>query len=104
MRPAPGKEFESRPESRLHKWALLFGKGLPFVPQLYGVCSATASDQGTPTTVLAGALPPNPLKENEQYDKVSDLGAGASAFVVLAEDTVTRQQFAIKFIDRGTTA
>ncbi|DBA88727.1 hypothetical protein WJX77_011390 [Trebouxia sp. C0004] len=66
--------------------------------------SATASDQGTPTNVLAGALPPNPLKENEQYDKVSDIGAGASAFVVLAEDTVTRQQFAIKFIDRGTTA
>jgi len=53
---------------------------------------------------LAGALPPNPLKENEQYGKVSDIGAGASAFVVLAEDTVTRQQFAIKFIDRGTTA
>lgn len=67
-------------------------------------CSGISSDQGTPTTVLTEGLQPNPLKENEKYDKVADIGLGASAFVVLAEDTVTRQKVAIKFIDRGTTA
>ena len=67
-------------------------------------CSGNGSDEGTPTTVLTGAPAPNPLKDNEKYDKIADIGVGASAFVVLAEDTVTRRQVAVKFIDRGTTA
>ena len=65
--------------------------------------SVVAIEQATPTTVLAPEVVPNPLLEHQKYDKVADIGVGASGFVVLAEDTVTKQQVAIKFIDRGST-
>ena len=66
-------------------------------------CSVAALDQTTPTTVLANELAPNPLQEHQKYDKVADIGVGASGFVLLAEETVTKQRVAIKFIDRGST-
>ena len=68
------------------------------------VCSGLKKGQASPTTVLETAAPPDPLKENEKYVKVADIGVGASAFVVLAEERVTLREVAIKFIDRGSTA
>ena len=68
------------------------------------ICSILKKDHGSPTTGLGTALPVNPLKENEKYVKVADIGVGASAFVVLAQERVTLTETAIKFIDRGTTA
>ena len=62
-----------------------------------------AGDQATSATFLAEQAP-NPLKQHEKYDKVADIGIGASGFVVLAQDKVTQQQVAIKFLDRGSTS
>lgn len=68
------------------------------------LCSGLSKEQASTNTVLNGTSPPDPLKENEKYVKVADLGVGASAFVVLAQERVTLKDVAIKFIDRGTTA
>ena len=67
------------------------------------LCSGFSKDPALPVTVNE-ALPPDPLRENEKYVKLADLGVGASAFVVLAQERVTLKDVAIKFIDRGTTA
>lgn len=68
------------------------------------LCSGLNKEQASPFTALNEALPPDPLKENEKYVKVADLGVGASAFVVLAQERVTLKDVAIKFIARGTTS
>lgn len=68
------------------------------------LCSGFSKDPALPVTVVNEALPPDPLRENEKYVKLADLGVGASAFVVLAQERVTLKDVAIKFINRGTTA
>ncbi|KAL3132788.1 hypothetical protein ABBQ38_006715 [Trebouxia sp. C0009 RCD-2024] len=79
-------------------------------PRLVKIQSVVATSSGlhdqpaSPSSALGGDSPPNPLKENEKYVKVADIGVGASAFVVLAQERVTLKDVAIKFIDRGTTA
>lgn len=68
------------------------------------MCSGLQTGPATPSTVLGESSRPNPLKENEKYVKIADIGVGASAFVVLAQERITLKEVAIKFIDRGTTA
>lgn len=54
-------------------------------------------------------LPPSPLRRNGTWLhplslpalQIRDLNRGAFGFVLLAEDTHTKQQVALKFIERG---
>lgn len=44
-----------------------------------------------------------PLYQHPRYQKVKDLNAGAFGFVQLALDSVTNEEVAIKFIERGNS-